>query len=318
MPHHAARSAARSTPLRPARSRPPAGRALLAAAVLALGLGACRTRPGQSIGTSVEPGASLQGRLPPGRGEQAFTFEGVESSILDFSVQADRGNTSAPEVSLFDPEGKAVPVAVGRATARGAATTLVRGVVLTRTGTYKVRVVPAAGGEEVYYRFQHSLRFPEVTPRAIHLSAAEPVPVYVPAPRHALVVVKVTPRQGGVVPQIEGVEDPWGGRALDPTEVPPGALPPRVSHGADGTLTLTFTTPRPGTYAILAGARAPGEEGPAFVRVEVRAPRVPTHVVRHPDAEPGAYGLPGASSDPSADVALPPPALPPDPSLARR
>ncbi len=299
-----------------ARSQALLGVVLLAVLV---GLTGCRTGPSSTVGTSVGSGANIQGRLPAGRMEQAFTFEGVESSVLDFTLQADRGNISAPDVTLLDPEGKKLPVSIGQSTAAGAATMRVTGVVLTKTGTYMVRVTPTVQTEDVYYRFQHLLRFPEATPRAVHLSASDPVPVYVPAPRNALVVVRVTPRSRGVVPQLEGVEDPWGGRALDPAEVPQGALPPRVSHSADGTLTLTFTTARPGTYAILAGARSEQEEGPAFVRVEVRASRSPAHIVRHPDVEPGEYGLPGGGTpDGVSGAALPPPPLPEDPSLARR
>jgi hypothetical protein len=191
----------------------------------------------------------------------------------------------------------------------------VQGIVLTKTGTYKLRVAPGVRGEAVYYRFDHRLRHPPVTPRTVRLSSKEAHPIAVSAPRNALIVVHLTPSHGGVRPQIDGVEDPWGGRALEPALVPPGALPPRVSHGPDRTLTLTFTAATPGTYTVLAGAQA-GGEGPALVRVEVRPSRRRGSVVLHPDADPGGYGLPGTPAvghDTPAPPVAPPP---PDPSLA--
>lgn len=282
---------------------------------LTLSLAACRSRVNGSPGTHVTAQDTLQGRLPVDREEQAFTFEGVESSLLDFRLQADRGNVSAPRVALFDPEGLPVPIDVGRTTPEGAATMKVQGIVLTKTGTYKLRVTPGVPGEAVYYRFDHHLRHPAVTPRTVRLSSRETHPIAVSAPRNALIAVHLTPSHGGVRPQIEGVEDPWGGRALEPALVPAGALPPRVSHGPDRTLTLTFTAATPGVYTILAGAEQ-GGEGPALVKVEVRPPRRRGSVVLHPDAEPGGYGLPGTPAMGHETPAPPASPPPPDPSLA--
>ena len=56
--------------------------ALLAGAILLVGLAGCRTRPAALAGTEVGPCDTLHGRLPVDRCSQGFTFEGVESSSV--------------------------------------------------------------------------------------------------------------------------------------------------------------------------------------------------------------------------------------------
>lgn len=278
------------------------GLPLLAALLLgALSLGACRGRPVEGMGTSLGSGDTLHGRLVEGRRSQAFTFEGVESSVLDFDLQADESNQASPQVALLDPEGREVDLAPHVKTAPGAATTRVRDVILMRTGTYQVTVTPASPCEPVYYRFSHELRFPGMEDFRVTLSACDEQPIYVSAPRGGQVVVRVAPMKGSSVkPLIKAVKDPWGGRTLDPTRKPDWAPPAIVSTGMDGTIFLNFTAPIPGMYTIVAASR-PGSEGPALISTTVRLPPGPPRRVAHPNRPPEDFGLPaaGSASDPA-------------------
>lgn len=274
---------------------------LVALALLAgLALSACRGRPVEGIGTSVASGDTLHGRLVEGRRSQSFTFEGVESSVLDFDLQADESNQASPHVALLDPEGRAVDLAPHLETAAGAATMRVRGVVLLRTGTYQVTVTPDSPCQPVYYRFSHELRFPPIDDLHVTLRPCDEQPIYVSAPRGGQVVVRVAPMRGSSVqPLIKAVKDPWGGRTLDPARKPEWAPPAIVSTAVDGTIYLNFTAPIPGMYTVVASAR-PGSEGPAVVSTTVRHPPGPGHEVAHPNRAPEDFGLPaaGSASDP--------------------
>jgi hypothetical protein len=263
--------------------------------LLAVGLLAgCRSRQLATPGTSVGPCDTLQGRLPPGRCGQSFTFEGVESSLLDFDLRSDCGNVAAPQVQLFDPEGNEVPVAAQTMTAEGAATTRVRDVVLLRSGSYQVKVVPQTC-EEVYYTFSHRLQFPGIQDMRLNLTSCRNQPVTISAPRGGQVTVQIRPwGSGGARVQVNGVEDPWGGRALDPSRRLEGAPPPMVHHGDDGSYYLNFNAPIPGRYTILAAAK-PGGDGPAVVSAVVRQPSSPARRVLHPNTAPDGYGVPAAS-----------------------
>jgi hypothetical protein len=289
---------------------------LLAGAPL---LGGCRTSLPQATGTTVASGETITGRMVAGRREQAFTFEGVESSLVDFTVQADRGNQPAPMVEVLDPEGRTLDVAGAMRSTQGSATVKVVSLVLPRTGTYKVIARPSAPlsseCETVFYRFSHCLRFAPIDDRRAYLSADNPRPVYVSAPRGGLVVVNIDPCGGDLQPDILGVKDPWGGPALDRSLVPAGALPPRVSHMQNRTMILTFTAPRPGMYTILAGAK-PCKPGVGSIHVEVRAPKACARTVYHDNSQPGGFGVPGALPTAQPTAACPPvcPAPPPPPA----
>ncbi len=260
-------------------------------------VGGCRSNPAAANRTEVAVGETLHGRLPEGRAEQAFTFEGVESSGLDFTIQSDRGNWAAPNVALFDPEGNEVDLSAHVASDAGAATMNVRGVVLRKNGTYKVVATPT-GKSSTYYKFSHNLIFPPLSTKAA-LKSNDTYPIYITAPRRGLIAVKIEPAsRSDLQPEIRGVKDPWGGRALDKTQVPRGANPPRVSRNGR-TMFLTFTAPRPGRYTILAAAK-PGAEGVGNINVTVRTPEYPHRIVRHTN-RPAAYGVPGTGT-PSANV----------------
>lgn len=324
-------------------------RACISVGVLVLvAVGGCRSAPVETTGTAVVAGDTLYGRLPANREMQAFSFEGVEGSMLDFEVLADGGNIAAPEVELVGPEGRPVDISSATESADGAASMRVRGVVLLRNGIHKLNVRPAVRGHHTWYRFHHTLRFPPIEENRVRLTAGQTHPIYVSAPRRGLVAFRIkADARSNVVPEIRGVKDPWGGRALDRTQVPAGASPPRVSRTFDGQQVLTFTAPRPGRYTILAAART-GTEGVASFSAEVRPAPGSDRVVYHPNTPPH-FGVPGNrhgadlpaaptprhSMPPSTpnSVAPPPPPpsgpldrvpeppispLPPDPALAGR
>jgi hypothetical protein len=285
---------------------------------------ACRTSRPIAPTTGVATGDVLTGRMAQGRLEQSFVFEGVESSLLDFTLQADCGSDAAPRVEVLDPEGQALDVAAATTTTRGSATMRVQSLVLPTTGIYKVIARPSVTGTPVYYRFSHNIRFSQIPDRRTHLSAKKSSPVYVSAPRGGLIVFNIIPAPGSeMVPQIEAVKDPWGGPALDPAQVPKGALPPRVSHAQNGTLILTFTAPRPGMYTILAAAK-PCRAGVGTLHAEVRVPKSCNRLIYHNNESAYAYGVPGTQgaapssalrpSVPPARVVAPP--APPPPSTA--
>ncbi len=271
------------------------------AVALLLGLGACRSRSLAVPGTAVGPCDTLEGRLPPGRCSQSFTFEGVESSLLSFDLRSDAGNIAAPDVQLFDPQGKPIPVAAQTTTAKGAATTHVEGVVLLRSGAYQVTVTPQTPCETVYYTFHHDLAFPGISDLRVNLTSCDTYPVSISAPRGGEVTVRIQPLRGSSTRvQVNGVEDPWGGRALDPSRRLQGAPAPTVHHGDDGSYYLNFNAPIPGRYTVLAAAK-PGGNGPATVSASVRPPPTTSRMVLHPDHAPDGYGVAASASGSMSD-----------------
>lgn len=277
---------------------PKPGAILLLTALLAasLGLVACQARRVPAVGTDVGAGDRLHGRLVQGRKSQAFTFEGVESSLLSFTLKADEANQASPDVTLLDPEGKRILLSSHVQTAKGAATMVVEDLILLRTGTYQVTVTPPNPCQPVYWRFNHCLTFPQMEDFHVTLTACGEHPIYLSAPRGGWVVVQVKPERGSaLVPVFKAVKDPWGGRALDPERRPSWAPKPVVSRAVDGTLFLNFVAPIPGRYTIVASAR-PGKEGPAIVSTQVRPAPGPAREVAHPNRRPQDYGLPAAGS----------------------
>ena len=289
----------------------------------AIAASACRSTPPVARDSSVGLGETLHGRMVPGRVQQTFTFEGVESTLLDAYVRADEDGEPAPIVSIHDPSGQPLDVAAASTTESREHEFVVRSLVLPKTGVYKVIARPRDAERQVYYTFRHNIRWAPMPDRKAHLSAETPSPVYVAAPRRGLVVFSVKPdRDSGLVPQIQAVKDPWGGPALDKSQIPPGAPAPRVHHTDDGKMILTFVAPRPGMYTILVGAK-PGSEGVGTLRVGVKPPENSGRQVFHDDGAGRGFGIPGqpgaAAPVRSSAIAPPPPAefrsAPPPPPL---
>ena len=283
--------------------------------VLVCGLAACSSDPVPvAQDSNVLLGDTLHGRMVPGRSHQTFTFEGVESTLLDAYIRADEDGEPAPVVAIHDPSGQPLDVAAASTTKADDHEFVVRRLVLPKTGMYKVIARPRDASKQVFYTFKHNIRWAPMPDRKAHLSASEPAPVYVAVPRRGLVVFSIKPdRNSGLEPQIQAVKDPWGGPALDKSQVPPGAAAPRVHHTRDGKMILTFTAPRPGMYTILAGAK-PGKEGVATLRVGVKPPANPGRQVFHNDGGGRKFGLPGqpgASAPVRSNAAVPPAAFPP-------
>ncbi len=273
-------------------------RSLLAlCGLVALCLPACQTKPIDSVGTAVAPGDTLWGRLPPGRTEQGFTFEGVERSVVTFKVRSDDPDEAAPIVTLFDPQGKQIDIAPDTVSKPGAATVEVQAVPLLRNGTYRVVAVPATPDRSVWYSFSHELEIPQGDPERISVNGMDPTPVHISAPRGALIAFRVEPADGHrVVPELRGVQDPSGGRALDKTQTPRGALPPRISDLGNGGFVLTFTAPRTGRYTMLPAAKGEGR-GVVVTSAKLRLPaRTQRHVAHSNSAAPGGVGRATASA----------------------
>ncbi len=279
-------------------------------------LGACRTQVPTSMRTHVGDSETMVGRMAPHRNAQTFTFEGVESSLLDFTVRAGDASEAAPTIQVMDPDGEQLPVETAVGSEKGSATVSVRGLVLTKTGNYQVVATPTYECREALYSFKHRLRYPTPGMRKAQLSACKPAPMYFPAPRGALVAVTVTRDRGEeFIPDILAVKDPWGGPALDKSVVPCGCNPPRVSRNCDNSMTLTFTAPKPGVYTVLAGAK-PGAQGTGTLSVQVRKPRGCERYVYHGGAVASGYGNPGRQAPAPSAQPCPPTCPPPPPPPA--
>jgi hypothetical protein len=290
------------------------GRGLLAALALAgvaLGAGGCRgrtlrpTNP-EAAGTNIATGDMLSGRLAVEAPTQTFTFEGVEYSLLDFTLQSDELNRSAPKPVLTDPEGRAVDLTAHRTSPLGAATSKYEGLVLLRTGTYTLNLASTDRSQDSWYIFKHQLRFPSIVGDSARLDETLTHPVSFTAPYGATVSVRIRPSpRSSLKPEIRGVVDPTGGGALDAAKTPAGVLPPQVAPTVDGGQMLVFVAPRAGRYTVLASAKA-GTSGEALIDVDVTPPNF-DRAIWHPGSDPLAPALPGAPAAPAA------PAMPPVP-----
>ncbi len=275
----------------------------LGAALLALAIAttACRSDPVAVRDSNVLLGDTMRGRVVPGARQQTFTFEGVESTILDAYIETD-DHDAAPIVALHDPEGVPLALDANTNSRPGDDEFVLRGLVLPKTGRYKVITRSADPDRAVFYKFTYGIRWAAMPDRKVHLSASQPTPVRVAAPRGGVITFSIKPEgQAGVVPQIQAVKDPWGGPALDRSQVPAGAPLPAVSHSDDGKTILTFTTARAGVYTILAGAK-PGFEGVGTLHVALKEPERPERDVYHDDGAVRRFGIPGRTTDRAASA----------------
>ena len=281
------------------------GAVLLAKAMAVLGVGlllaACQSRSVVTpvVDNRLHDGEILVGRVTDAGAPQEFVFEGVESSMLHFTVWPDVQSTSdserfrAPSAQVYDPDGQALPVSTHVRTNRGGGSAfVVRDLVLTKTGPYKVVVTPSEnmppGG---FYRFKHGLTFPAPLPRRVYLSAEKPQPVYFSAPRRGTVTMTVCPvgKCSCVVPEIIAVKDRNGAPALDRSRTPCGRPLPMIGRDKQGRLTMTFVATEPGTHEVLVAAK-PGQPGYGVVGLMVQPCPQPNREVRHPGASPFQRG----------------------------
>jgi hypothetical protein len=266
--------------------------------LVVLGLSGCRSRCLCATDTSITPCDTLHGRLDACQAQgQAFTFEGVEYSILHLKVSSDVKCREAPDLCLQSPSGQIVPL--GSHVVRcGKSNVAIRDLVLRETGTYIATVLPTHDCGPNYYRANYTLRFPSVENYRVTLTPCGTQPIYVMAPRGGQVTVAVAPVCGDVRPEIRSVLDPWGGRALDPCRLLPNAPPAQIDHGDDGTVWLNFNAPVPGRYTIETAAK-----GPCSGVVQVTAKVAPTggcpRAVLHPDRCPTDYGMAGGAVAPA-------------------
>lgn len=277
----------------------------LGAALLVVGLSGCRVSRPEAAGTQVATGDVLSGRLPPAYPAHAFAFEGVESSLLDFTLQSDELNRSSPRPTLTDPEGRLVDLDGHRVTPEGAATTRYEGIVLLRTGSYRLAVASADQSDDSWYLYRHTLRFPSIVDDRATLAAAGTHPISFSAPYGGIVRVRVRPvNRSSLQPEIRGVMDPSGGRALDSAQAPAGVNPPQIAPTLDGGLLLVFVAPRAGRYTVMAAAK-PGHEGEASIDVDVETPSFNRNVW-HPGSEPGTplSGMRPQSPQPSVGAPM--------------
>lgn len=297
----------------PTSSRPVArlplglrGLAALAAVASLVLAGGCRTARNapEATGTHVSQGDMLSGRLAPTYPDQAFTFEGVESSLFDFTLQSDELNRGAPDPVLTGPDGESIDLVGHRVTPEGAATTRYVGVVLLRTGTYRLAIHSTDTSRDSWYLYRHELRFPSIVDDRARLSAQATHPISFTAPYGATVSVRVAPvNRSPLQPDLRGVVDPLGGRALDPTATPGGVNPPQMAPTTDGGVMLMFVAPRSGRYTVLAAAKA-GHEGEARIDVDVR-PASFDRAVWHPGADPLAPNRTAMAAPPESSIGVP-------------
>ncbi len=259
---------------------------LLGLFLLAGASAGCRAGRPEAAGTQVATGDVLSGRLAATSPAHAAQIEGVESSLLDFTLQSDELNRSSPRPRLLDPEGRAVELEGHRVTPEGAATTRYEGVVLLRTGTYRLELASADTSDDSWYLYRHTLRFPSIVDDRAQLGATGTHPISFSAPYGGTVTVRVRPvNRSALAPEIRGVIDPSGGRALDASRTPQGVNPPQIAPTIDGGVVLVFVAPHPGRYTVLAAAK-PGHEGEARIDVDVGTPNFGRNLW-HPGSEPG-------------------------------
>jgi hypothetical protein len=270
---------------------------------------------GAAVATRVHSGDTIRGHLYPDQGCQCFFFDGVESSLLDLEISTDVGNEAAPSLEISGPDGRLVDLRPELGP-EGSAVQRAKGIVLSRTGTYRVSVCKKPCDPEHYWKFTHTLSFAPPCGQALHLSACAPQRLSFTAPEGARVLVRVSPAsKTGVVPTVVSVQDPDGGRALDPASAG-GAPPPQIGRSSDGTMVLDFPSAKAGRYTVHVGSE--GGEGPASATVSVvPAPR-PRKDLYHggwpcpetPGALPGGMAFPAPAA---TTHGVPPPAPMPVP-----
>jgi hypothetical protein len=225
----------------------------------------------------------LHGHLYPDQGCECLSFDGVESTLLDFKLQSDEGCLAAPRIEITGPDGKALALPVMQG--EGSAVRSAQGIVLPRTGKYGVTICKATCDPETYYTFSYDLRAvpPDVT--TMHLKPCSKERVTFTVPRGSRCMVTVRPKSRcGAEPKFLSVVDPYGGRALNPAAVIEGAPLPVVKRDAGGATILDFNAPHPGRYTVTISA-ADGTEGDVTTQVLLFTPRPLLRSLYHSNQE---------------------------------
>lgn len=266
------------------RSIVPARAAVLALLVAAgLAAGGCRSGARSSGGSetpspealpavsNVMPGDVLHGRLAGPKSCQAFTFEGTEYALLDVLISSETDGQPAPRLSITDPDGRVFDMAQILSPASGPAQGG-QGIILRRSGTYRVTVCAAEGCGETCYAFAHDVRLSTQADRTYDLSPRRRDTLAFVAPKGSRCVVSVAPSNTcGVRARILAVKDPANGRALAPEAQLEGAPDPRIASGRGNEARLDFIAPRAGRYLVVMTAEE-GTSGLVTAHVSVRPP----------------------------------------------
>jgi hypothetical protein len=155
-----------------------------------------------------------------------------------------------------------------------------------------------------WYLYRHALRFPSIVDDRARLTASATHPITFTAPYGATVSVRVKPAgRSPLQPDLRGVVDPLGGRALDPSATPGGVNPPQQAPTIDGGVQLMFVAPRAGRYTVLAAAK-PGHEGEASISVDVTPPSF-DRAVWHPGSDPLGSGRTAAGESSAPSIGAP-------------
>lgn len=266
-----------------------------------LGLTACQSRRLQAVDNTITPGDRLYGRIAETSPTQEFQFEAVEYGVLRCALETDCRVENPPQIMVFDPDGVQVPTDGRTKIEREDKSTrvVIRDVILRKTGTYGVSVRPSHAPEPVYFTFSHVVNYPGPIPTPISLVDDKLTHVTVAAPRGARVRVRVAADKGSRVrPQIHGVRDPEGGRALDRGRLVRGMRAPTMEEGDDEVI-LEFTAPATGRYTIL-NAACPGTCGRATAMTTVTPPCGRRRDVRLVGCAPGVSQGPRAVAAPVA------------------
>ena len=266
-------------------------------------LTACQSRRLQAVDNTITPGDRLYGRIAETSPSQEFQFEAVEYGVLRCALETDCRVENPPQIMVFDPDGVQVPTDGRTKIEREDKSTrvVIRDVILRKTGTYGVSVRPSHAPEPVYFTFSHVVNYPGPIPTPVSLVDDKLTHVTVAAPRGARVRVRVAADKGSRVrPQIHGVRDPEGGRALDRKRLVRGMRAPTMEEGDDEVI-LEFTAPATGRYTIL-NAACPGTCGRATAMTTVTPPCGRRRDVRLVGCAPGVTQSPHAVAAPMARV----------------
>jgi hypothetical protein len=243
----------------------------------------------------VLPGDVLHGRLTCSDGCQCFYFEGVEYSVLNFTVRGDEKCSTPPAIAIEDPDGR--PLLLGDEVQTRGNVSSSCNLILRRSGTYKATVCKPAGQPEVYYVFTHDLRLANPDDKAVYLEAGKNETISFVAAKGSRCLIEVTPDHAcNVTPKIVAVKDPTGGRALAPEAKLEGAPEAWIVTSRGGAKRVDFNAPRSGRYTVIMTAED-CTSGKAVAHVAVHPPG-PNRCLYHDDTPCPEGCAPRPSSPP--------------------